>query len=378
MTPAARLQAAIDILDQVIAAARNNGPAADTIITNWFRTRRYAGSGDRRAVRELVYQAIRRFGEVPADGRSAMIALADEDSELARRFDGSGYGPAIIASDETRAGGPAMPAWLAGLLPKVEHAALLSRAPLDLRIDPLKTSREAVLAQFEGAVPIDGLANGVRIDPPIPIERHPGFLEGHFEVQDAGSQQVVGICGARAGQFVVDLCAGGGGKTLALASAMGGQGRLIACDIDRDRLARLLPRAFRAGITVDTRLLDGGREAAMLADLVGLADLVLVDAPCTGSGTLRRNPEARWRITPARLEMVLKTQRHVLDLAIPLVKPGGLLVYAVCSLIEAEGQGQVDAFLSRHADWTVQLTKTLTPLRDKTDGFFVARLARSC
>lgn len=378
MTPAARVQAAIELLDRIIDAARHNGPAADTIITEWFRTRRFAGSKDRRAVRALVYRVIRRFGDVPQGGRAAMVALADADSELAAAFDGSAYGPPAIREGEPRAHGDVMPAWLGSVIDRHEHAALLDRAPLDLRANALRTTRTAMLEHFPGAVPIKGLSHGLRIDSPVPVENDPAYREGRVEVQDAGSQHVAVLCEARPGQTVIDLCAGGGGKTLALAADMKGEGRLIACDTDRTRLSRLPPRAARAGASVEIRLLDGGREAQGLADLAGAADIVLVDAPCTGSGTLRRNPEARWRITPERLAHVTLVQAHVLDLAAPLVKPGGVLVYAVCSLIADEGQAQIEAFSARTDGWTVERALQLSPARDATDGFFVARVKRNC
>ncbi|MET0247191.1 MAG: RsmB/NOP family class I SAM-dependent RNA methyltransferase, partial [Sphingomonas sp.] len=183
-------------------------------------------------------------------------------------------------------------------------------------------------------------------------------------------------------------CAGGGGKTLALAAAMAGHGSILACDIDRARLQRLPPRAERAGVSIiETRLLDPGKEAQQLADQTGRADIVLVDAPCSGTGTWRRNPEARWRLTPDRLDRYVATQRHVLGIAADLVRPGGALVYIVCSLLDAEGAGQVDAFLASHPDWQAAAPEfdggaargagvRLTPLAHSTDGFFVAKLVR--
>jgi 16S rRNA (cytosine967-C5)-methyltransferase len=189
---------------------------------------------------------------------------------------------------------------------------------------------------------------------------------------------------------VVDLCAGAGGKTLALAAQMGGRGRIIACDADRARLSRLAPRAMRAGVaTVDTRLLDPGREADALADLRSAADLVVVDAPCTGTGTWRRNPEARWRLTPARLERASATQARLLDVAAALVRPGGRLVHIVCSLLDEEGANQAAAFLRRHPDWRSEPIALLagvahgqgwrlTPAADGTDGFFVAAFLAPC
>ena len=372
MTPSAKVQSATEILDLVIASVRDNGAAADTIIAGWFKTRRFAGSGDRRAVRELVYRAIRTFGDVPKSGRAAMLAFDD----LLPLFDGSAHGPPAIGERERAAEPGLMPGWLARIIPADEHAALMERAPFDLRVNTLKTSRDAVLNMIAGSAAIAGTANGVRIAEAFALGPE---LSGLVEVQDAGSQRVAEACAARAGQTVIDLCAGAGGKTLALAAAMEGQGRLIACDTDRGRLSRLIPRAQVAGATnVETRLLDPRREAEALVDLQRAADCVLVDAPCSGTGTWRRNPELRWRLTHARLDAVIGLQAMLIELAATLVRPGGALVYAVCSLIGEEGQAQVDAFVRHSPEWTVETAQTLTPSRDETDGFFVARLVRAC
>jgi 16S rRNA (cytosine967-C5)-methyltransferase len=187
---------------------------------------------------------------------------------------------------------------------------------------------------------------------------------------------------------VIDLCAGAGGKTLALAAAMRGQGTLVAADTDRGRLSRLAPRAERAGALVaETILLNPGREAEALAPWHGKADAVLVDAPCSGSGTWRRNPEARWRLDETGLDRLTALQRHVLELAAPLVKPGGRLVFVTCSLLDEEGAGQAEAFLTAHPGWRADPPALplgvargpgvrLTPHRDGTDGFFIARLGK--
>jgi 16S rRNA (cytosine967-C5)-methyltransferase len=388
VTPSARLQSAIEILELILAAARDNGAAADTIIAKWFSTRRFAGSKDRRAVRELVYLAIRKFGEMPVSARSAFGRLADYDPELAPLFDGSPYGPAPLADGEVRDEPVPMPAWLGRMIPEVGHAALLERAPLDLRANRLKSTREELLAVWPEATPIAHTEDGLRFTDNFAVEASEQWRGGLVEVQDAGSQMIVAACGAAGGMTVVDLCAGGGGKTLALASAMRGEGRLIAADTDKRRLSQLPERAERAGATVEVQLLDGGHEIENLAPLAGLADVVLVDAPCSGSGTLRRNPEARWRLQPARLDKLVQVQRHVLDLAVPLVKPGGAIVYAVCSLIAREGAGQVDAFLARYPGWTnvapfengrpAGKGRVLSPGHDSTDGFFIARLISTC
>ena len=378
MTPSARVQSSIEILDLIIASVRDNGAAADTIIANWFKTRRFAGSGDRRAVRDLIYRAIRTFGDVPKSGRVAMLGLAADDADLAALFDGSPHGPPAIGASERPAVPSLLPGWLARIIPEDEHEALLERAPFDLRVNILKTTREAVLPMLEGAEPIDGTANGLRLPDKIPLANRPE-LNGLIEVQDAGSQMIAETCQAKPGQIVIDLCAGAGGKTLALAAEMDGQGALYACDTDRGRLSRLIPRAQVAGAYfVQTRMLNPKRESEILGDLLDSADCVLVDAPCSGTGTWRRNPELRWRLTHARLDAVITLQAYLIDLAATLVKPGGALVYAVCSLIGEEGQAQVDAFLRHQTGWTLESARTLTPSRDKTDGFFVARLIRAC
>lgn len=384
MTPAARTQAAIELLDAIIAAARDEGAAADTLIARYFAERRYAGSKDRRAVRELVYAAIRALGERPVSGRAAMLALAAEDEALAATFDGSRHAPAPIVSGEPVAAKAALPAWLddrmaAAGLEEGERAALVGRAPLDVRVNTLRVDPASV----EGE-PIRGLPAARRLPPGTDLTP----LAGLVEAQDAGSQAVTLAVGAQPGMTVLDLCAGAGGKTLALAAAMENRGRIVASDADRARLSRLMPRAERAGVTiVETRLLDGGREAEALAGLC--ADAVLVDAPCSGTGTWRRNPEARWRLTPDRLERLVALQARLLDVAAGCVAPGGALVHVVCSLLNEEGAGQVEAFLKRHPGWVVAPLSLplgrphgdgmrLTPAHDGTDGFFVARFAPPC
>ncbi|RZL99055.1 MAG: RsmB/NOP family class I SAM-dependent RNA methyltransferase, partial [Sphingomonas sp.] len=297
MTPGARTQAAIDLVDVIAEAARSGGAAADTLIARWFATRRYAGSKDRRAVRELVYAAIRRAGEVPANGRTALVALADDDATVAASFDGSNYGPAPIVADEPRASAGVAPRWLEQALIDSGLAAdalpaLVGRAPLDLRVNTLKATRDEVLGELPDAAPIDATPDGVRLPTGTAVEALPAFNRGLVEVQDAGSQIVGLALPVTLGARIVDLCAGAGGKTLALAARMGGEGMLLACDTDRNRLQRLAPRATRAGAgNVETRLLNPGRELESLPDWIGTADGVLVDAPCSGTGTWRRNPE---------------------------------------------------------------------------------------
>lgn len=390
MTPQARVQGAIEILDLVIAAVRNNGAPADRILSDWFRTRRFAGSKDRRAVRDLVYAAIRHCGEVPLSGRAAMLALTNDDAALASLFDGSAHAPAPIGADERYAQPGIAPRWLEQTLAASDIAgdeatALLERAPLDLRVNTLKAARETLQLPAESA--LTAAINGLRLPHGTQIEQWDAYRDGLIEVQDTGSQLACQAVGAQPGETVIDLCAGAGGKTLALAAAMEGRGLLLASDTDRGRLSRLPPRAERAGVTnVETLLLDPGREAEALNDWRGRADAVMIDAPCSGTGTWRRNPEGRWRLNSAQLERYVATQARLLDLAASLVRPGGRMVYVVCSLLDKEGAGQIEALLARQPGWRPDLLHLplgtvrgpgirLTPGHDATDGFFIARLS---
>jgi 16S rRNA (cytosine967-C5)-methyltransferase len=393
VTPAARTQAAIELLDRIILAARDQGAAADTLIARWFAERRYAGSKDRRAVRELVYDAIRLCGERPESGRAAMLALVATRPELMETFDGSPYGPPAIETGEPVAVPGHAPGWLIKKLRASdvgieEQAALLGRAPLDVRVNRLKASRDHVAAGIPGAETLVFAPDALRLPHDTKVDQLTAYGAGEIEVQDAGSQLVTHAAGVARGHHVIDLCAGGGGKTLALAALMANHGSILACDVDRGRLQRLPQRAERAGVTIaETRLLNPNREAEQLADQMGRADIVLVDAPCSGTGTWRRNPEARWRLTRERLDKLVAMQRHIMGLAAQLVRPGGALVYVVCSVLDDEGMGQVQAFLDAHPGWKAEPLALgagtprgaglrLTPLADSTDGFFVAKMVR--
>ena len=393
MTPAARVQTTIGLLDRVIEAALAKGPPADRILAEWFRANRFAGSKDRRAIRELVYAAIRLCGPIPQTGRAAMLALAENDPALLLQFDGSTYGPAPVDEGELVAEPGIAPAWLVQRLAESdieggEAAALLERAPLDIRVNALKADR----ASLELPLPGEALpsAQGLRLPLGTSVEQWDAHRDGLIEIQDCGSQLACEAVEARPGETVIDLCAGAGGKTLALAAAMRGQGMLIAADTDRGRLSRLPPRAERAGALVsEAVLLDPGREADRLAAWREGGDAVLVDAPCSGTGTWRRNPEARWRLDEPALERLLALQRRLLEIAAGLVRPGGRLVYVTCSLLDEEGPGQIEAFLAGHPDWradppALALGRArgpgirLTPSQDETDGFFIARLEKPC
>lgn len=408
MTPSARVQAAIDLVDVILNAARGQGASADTLARNFFRDRRYMGSGDRRAVRELAYRAVRRFGEIPDTGRAAMAALAREDAELAALFDGSGYGPAALRDDEPVASGGVIPGWIEARLPKLfdaaEKDALLDRAALDLRFDPDRTDRAALAAHWPEIEFRDVLPRAARLPNGTAVEDSALWQQGAIDVQDWGSQAIVAACDMPDAALVIDLCAGAGGKTLAL-SAMLPQARIIASDTSRDRLSAMEPRRRRAGPDrIETLLLNPRREWESLERFEGQADVVLVDAPCSGSGTWRRNPETRWRLTPERLDRLVAEQARLIDLAMRLVRPGGALVYAVCSLLPEEGARQVARALKGQPGWHISLGlmnigrpvradgelagapesasqpagMLLTPHHDGTDGFFFTRAIRSC
>ncbi len=422
MTPAARLQAAIEVLDR-IASSR---PPADHALKTWGAASRYAGSKDRRAVADRVYLCLReRGGHMAGDsgGRRAVLASLALDDQLdaeaiAALFSGEGHAPAPLTPDER--------AWLAGLsdavvLPsflqveldrsfgpqaRAEADALLrTRAPLDIRINTLTSNAETVLAALDAAG-IDGApatlsAAAVRITGGADVLALDVFKAGGFEVQDEGSQIAAWLAGARPGATVVDFCAGGGGKTLALGQAMEGQGRLIACDINPRRLDVIRPRLQRAGVAAQLRRV--GPTGDPLADLAGMADRVLVDAPCSGSGTWRRRPEEAWRLTEAELKRLRAVQAEVLDKAAALVRPGGRLAYVTCSVLACENGDVADAFAARHADFeplpvpeaakTPLLTDAartrlavlsagrhtvqLSPRRTGTDGFFIALFERT-
>jgi 16S rRNA (cytosine967-C5)-methyltransferase len=391
MTPAARLQAAIEVLDEVVASARDDGPPADSIVTRYFKQRRYAGSKDRRAVRELVFRAIRRSGERPDSGRAAIVGLADDEPDMLELF-GQPRGPEPVNAGEAAAPSAFIPRWLepelSPLIADGEFAALLERAPLDLRVNVARSSREEVLRDFPAGVPTPLSPWGIRLPSDSRVDDHPAYDAGLVEVQDEGSQLIALACDPRDGDAIVDLCAGAGGKALALAAAAPGA-RILATDSNRGRLSKLPDRAKRAGADIETRLLNPPNELGELEDSREKADVVLVDAPCSGSGTWRRKPEGRWRLTPERLDRVVAVQQRLLDIAAELVRPGGRLVYAVCSILSREGAAQIDRFLDGHSSWISEdppiaggrsdgRGRLLTPGHDRTDGFFVARLRRPC
>ncbi len=389
MTPAARLSAAIDLLDAVLA-----GEPAERALTRWARASRFAGSKDRAAIRDLVYDALRRRRSLAwwggaETGRAILLAhQAGDGADLEALCTGEGFDPATLTAEERAdlAAPPAdppdpvrldYPDFLDGDLrgslgedfdPVL--SAMQVRAPVDLRVNTLKTTRNAAIVVLA--------RDGVRTEPhplapqalrvvenPRAVAMSRAYTQGMVELQDVSSQLVAVLAEARPGMTVLDYCAGGGGKTLAMAASMEGRGDLLAWDANPRRMADLPDRARRAGAPV--RIL--GRE-----DLDGLGarcDLVLVDAPCSGTGAWRRKPEGKWRITPKDLAAFAPLQREILGEASRCVLPGGRLVYATCSLLAGENEVQMAAFVAANPGWRLEMSRRLSPL-DGGDGFFIA------
>src|SRR5579872_306350 len=435
MTPAARLSAAIELIDTI---ERNRIPAAGAL-KEWGTAHRFAGSGDRAAIAGLVWDVLRRRAssawvmgdDSPRARLLGMLRLERglDVEAIAALCDGGRFAPAPLSEAErgalTSGSLERAPAHVAGDYPEwldphlaevfgeeraLEAAAMASRAPLDLRVNTLKAQRDKVLASTAhlGTMPTPWSPIGLRIELAADA-RNPGihaeeaFIKGLIEVQDEGSQLAALLSAAKPGEQVIDLCAGAGGKTLALAAMMGGKGRLIATDQDKRQLAPIHERLSRAGIHNCEVRTPKGRdmgEGDALSDIRATADLVMIDAPCTGTGTWRRNPDAKWRMRPGALEVRLKAQAEVLDRAAGLVKPGGRIAYVTCSVLAPENNDQVRAFLARHhgfsivpaADVTAALWDKaddfaaatlqspegllMTPRRTGTDGFFVSVLRR--
>ncbi len=436
MTPSARLAAAIEVLDQV--AARRL--PADEVLRQWGKAHRFAGSGDRRALAEIVYTTLRaraaaawRMGA--DDGRALVLGQLAERGEtlgaIEALFNGLGHAPMPLSADERArmiASAGERPACVQAGVPDFiadlfqaqfgdawmdEAQALVGqRAPLDLRVNRIRGAPDQAISLLK----IDGLepertpfsALGLRLSlkaaPDIQATR--AFKTGWVEVQDEASQIAAALAGAKPGMTVVDYCAGGGGKTLAMAAAMwrsgeGQLGRLVAADVNARRLQAMAERLARNDVEVELRQL--GADGAGAWDLTGLADLVFVDAPCSGSGTWRRHPEGAWRLTPESIARLATLQGQILSRAATLVKPGGRLVYATCSVFAAENDAVATAFAAANpvfhpvsiakAAQTADLTDAarlrlaelagdghtlqLTPRRSGTDGFFLALFERS-
>jgi len=438
MTPGARIEAAIELLDEIRGGTR----PADQVIDAYFKRRRYAGSGDRRAISERVYNLLRRRARIDwwikrtgLDGEPdtrrrliADLALSDKSSpeQTAELFSGARHCPAALTAAEAELAdalygrplnhgempGPVhyeYPDWMEPSLStlwgerlETEISALNQRAAVDLRVNTLKATPEvaeaALVSEFIEAQPTPLSPIGLRLTGTPRLGDTQAFKTGLVEIQDEGSQIVALLTGAEPGMTVVDFCAGAGGKTLALAASMGiggkVRGRLIACDVSDIRMERMQPRLKRSGARhVECRQLRV-KDDPWIAENEGTADRVLADVPCTGTGAWRRDPDAKWRYTPTDLDEIKATQRRILTDAAHLVKTGGQLVYATCSLLQEENEQQLAWFVDAHPEFRVLPIDRvwaetvggpppppgpclrLSPASTGTDGFFCAVLER--
>jgi 16S rRNA (cytosine967-C5)-methyltransferase len=427
MTPAARIAAAIDVLEDIEARHR---PAAEAL-KDWGTSHRFAGSKDRNAIGSIVFDSLRRRASARwiMGGDSARATVLGmlrlerglDPEAIVALFNGEGHAPAVLAEEErgrlsagSLDGAPVtvagdVPDWLGdafvaafGERAAAEAAALAQRAPVDLRVNSLKGEREKALKQLShlspAATPLSPW--GVRLplgpDGRSPaLSAEPAYAKGLVEVQDEGSQLASLLSAVQPGQQVLDLCAGGGGKSLAFAAMMENRGQIYATDSDGRRLMPIYPRLERANArNVQVRAPKGQQD--VLVDLAGRCDVVFVDAPCTGTGAWRRNPDAKWRIRPGALEQRIRQQDEVLDRAIRYLRPGGALVYVTCSVLKAENEDRIAALLERQpalmprdAAHMARLAGVpdlaahasphgpglrLSPASTGTDGFYVAAL----
>jgi 16S rRNA (cytosine967-C5)-methyltransferase len=405
-------------LDEAIAAVSPLSSAADTALRDFFRRNRHLGVRDRAFIAEGVFAVLRRrrslaihagstasralaiaasLRELGVSLRELESALELSEQEWAREF--KARKPTLSPAEAAD-----LPDWLwqalGDALPTERDAlarAWLAPAPLDLRINPLKTGRDAALAALAAdgirATPTPFSPLGMRVAGKPMLQLHPLFTRGAIEVQDEGSQLLCYLVAPKRAEMVVDFCAGAGGKTLLLGALMRSQGRLYAFDISPRRLANLKPRLARSGLSNVHPIRIADERDPHVKRLAGKIDRVLVDAPCTGFGTLRRNPDLKWRHTQSAIAELAAKQARVLSAAAPLVKPGGRLVYATCSVLPAENEVIVEDFLAANpefalADAAAELAKAgialdsdrmlhLYPHRHGCDGFFAAVLDRS-
>ncbi len=381
MTPAARVAAAIEILDDILA-----GDPAEKVLTLWARNNRYAGSKDRVAVRDYVYDAVRcqrsfaALGGI-ATGRGLMMGLLrDAEIPLETMFTGEGHAPAPLTEFDGEGRAPEgnekfdLPDWI---VPHFEASlgddmpliaeALQDRAPVFLRVNTTLATRDVARSALADE-DIDTIPHALSptalevMKNPRRVAQSNAFKDGLVELQDAGSQAIVDDLPLKNGDRVLDYCAGGGGKSLAMAAKI--DGLFYAHDADPKRMKDLEVRAARADVKVhetDDPMMDAPY------------DLVLCDVPCSGTGSWRRAPGEKWRLTQTRLDELCKIQAQIMDDCAPMVKKGGVLAFATCSLLNQENGDQVTAFLARNPDWALENSRSLTPL-DGGDGFYVAVL----
>ena len=403
MTPGARLNATIEILETILHGRK----AADIAMVDWAKSHRFAGSGDRRAVEARVYKILRRRNECAhamhgqEDPRSLVLGSlaleglnADQIDDL---YTDGLYSPgalsigarAALNASPASVPGPWVtlnyPAWLdeelnrsLGAELNAEMEAMLGRAALDVRANALKGSRaDAIKALAAEEIEADAskiAPMAIRVRGHSKLEHLDCFRNGLIEVQDAASQATCEMLAVRPGERVVDLCAGAGGKSLAMAAMMQNQGTILACDVDGKRLGRLAPRAVRCGATMIE--LTGNPHGDHLHLVADCADAVLVDAPCSGSGTWRRNPEAKWTLDADRLESYRTAQAQCLDRAFELVRPDGRVLFVTCSVLKSEGEDQIDAAITRMPGLTIGAMRRFSPATTDTDGFFAGLLVK--
>lgn len=401
MKQSGRIRAAIELLDEIFSFRQ----PADNTVNVYFRTRRYIGGGDRREISALVWFVLRRYGRLrrsfgkdPTGREAVAAALRYRGTPIDPLFDGDKYSPAPLTAEERAAlarlpdnlpdAVAECPDWLRGRIDDADIRAMVDEAPLDLRVNTLKSTREDVLKLLEQSgikaekTPYSPV--GVRVRERVNVTALPVYTDGLVEIQDEGSQIVSLLTRAEAGQIAIDWCAGGGGKTLALSAMMNAKGTLYAADMNVKRLRDLPERAARAG----------ANNVILLNDYNSLKqyDLVLVDAPCTGTGTWRRSADARWRISPEQSAQIIETQQKILDKACRFVKKNGRLFYITCSLDAAENEDQAAAFIQNHTDFVPEdlspvlkettgieqsgKTVRLRPSVCETDGFFAASFVK--
>ena len=422
MTPAARIQAAIEI----VGGLENTAQPADRFLSDWFAARRYAGSKDRAAIAARVYDVLRHrasyswrmgSGEARALAIASLQAEKKSPDEIEALFAAGAYGPPPLTDAERATmGSPThdappnhiegeYPVWLEpelirafgeNLLPEMQ--AMQARAPVDLRVNTLRAERNGILVGLASlglkARPTPYSPDGVRLDSAegLGALHHTSFFQtGAFEFQDESSQIVSLLCGAEPGMSVLDLAAGAGGKSLALAATMQNRGEILAFDDYPERLKALNPRARRAGASIIK--VAKSRGGPFWGD--GKFDIVLVDAPCSGSGTWRRSPELKWRLTAERLATLTAAQASLIDDGARHTVSGGRLVYATCSILPAENGDQIDNFLARNSEFRVLDAQSIwrarglveppglgryfvaSPLTTGTDGFFACVMTRN-
>jgi 16S rRNA (cytosine967-C5)-methyltransferase len=394
------IDAAIEALRQILADKHH----ADQVVADFFERHPKWGSRDRRMFAETVYDLVRwwRWYDFLAGGDTASTKPSAErvarvwaaywlerGGELPDFIDVDGVTRESLAARKelpvTRAIRASVPDWfdargeqeLGDQWPAILDA-LNTPAPVFLRANRLRVTPAQVAAALARedieAVTVPGLPDALRLESRRNLRKTRAYTDGLFEIQDANSQRIVPLLDVAPGMTVVDACAGAGGKSLQLAAAMAGTGRLVAMDIHQPKLDELRRRAKRAGVThIETRTLKPDTD---LADLAGTADRVLLDVPCSGSGVLRRTPDAKWKLRPGDLERLCQTQAEILRRHAALVRPGGALVYATCSIFPSENTSQVHRFLAENPAWSLEDEQQLIPEPGAGDGFYAARLRR--